>query len=53
MRVCAFVAILMLWAQGIVAEAAEIHVIASPRLSAAFGELGPKFERATGHTLAL
>ncbi len=44
---------LMLLAQGIAAEAAEIRVIASPGLSAAFGDLGPQFERVTGHTLAI
>jgi molybdate transport system substrate-binding protein len=35
------------------AEAAEIRIIASPGLSAAFEVLGPQFERATGHTLAM
>lgn len=53
MRAVSFVAILMLWAQGFVAEAAEIRVVASPGISAAFAELGPRFERATGHTLTI
>jgi molybdate transport system substrate-binding protein len=53
MRVCCCVAVLMLWAQGITAKAAEIRVIASPGLSVVFEKLGPKFERATGHTLAM
>src|SRR5665811_544151 len=35
------------------AEAAEIRIIGSPGLSAAFEVLGPQFERATGHTLAM
>lgn len=44
---------LILLAQGVAAEAAEIRVIASPGISTAFGDLGPLFERATGHTLAI
>ena len=53
MRVYSFFAVLVLCAQGIAAEAAEIRIIASPGLSAALKVLGPQFERATGHSLAL
>jgi len=53
MRAISFFAVLMFWAQGIVAEAAEIRIVASPGISAAFAELGPRFERATGHKLAI
>src|SRR5689334_15331408 len=35
------------------AEAAEIRVISSGGFSAAFRELAPQFERATGHKLAI
>ena len=45
--------LLMLLAQDIAADAGEIRVIASPGLSAAFGDLSPQFERVTGHTLAI
>jgi molybdate transport system substrate-binding protein len=36
----------------VAAQAAEIRVVTSPGLSAVFKELGPQFERATGHTLS-
>ena len=38
--------------QAVAAQAAEIRVVTSPGLSAVFKELGPQFERATGHKLA-
>ncbi len=37
--------------QTVSAQAAEIRVIASPSVSAILRELGPRFERATGHKL--
>jgi molybdate transport system substrate-binding protein len=46
-------AALLTFLVSISAEAAEIRVIASPGLSTVFGVLGPQFERATGHTLAM
>jgi len=35
------------------AEAAELKLIAGGSLAGLFGELGPQFEKATGHTLAI
>jgi ABC-type molybdate transport system substrate-binding protein len=53
MRVFLFLATLLLCVQGIAAEAAEVRVIATPALSAAFKVLGPQLDRATGHTLTI
>ena len=38
-----------LFAQGAAANAAEVKVIAGVALTGVIGELGPQFERATGH----
>lgn len=53
LAVAARIGSMILLAQGVTAGAAEVRVIASPGLSAAMAELGPQFERATGHTLAI
>ncbi|HEY2756295.1 MAG TPA: substrate-binding domain-containing protein [Pseudolabrys sp.] len=45
-------AVLILLAS-VFAKAAEIRVTASPAFSAVFALLGPRFERATGHTLSI
>lgn len=44
---------MILLAQGLAAEAAEVKLIAGAALSAVMGELGPQFERATGHNLVI
>lgn len=44
---------MILLAQGFAAEAAEVKVMAGAALSAVIGELGPQFERATGHKLVI
>jgi molybdate transport system substrate-binding protein len=36
-----------------IAQASELKLIAGGSLSGLFGELGPQFEKATGHTLAI
>jgi molybdate transport system substrate-binding protein len=38
---------------GIPAEAAELKVLSALGMQAVMGDLGPKFERATGHTLVI
>ena len=38
---------------GIKAEAAELKVLSAPAMQTVMEDLGPKFERATGHTLAI
>jgi len=43
----------MVLAQGAVVQAAEVKVIAGTALSPVLGELGPQFERATGHKLVI
>ena len=43
----------MVLAQGAVVQAAEVRVIAGSALSPVLGELGPQFERATGHKLVI
>lgn len=43
----------MLLAQGVVANAAEVKVMAGRALAGVIGELGPQFERATGHKLVM
>lgn len=40
---------MILFAQGLAAQAAEVKVIAGVAMSAVWEELGPQFERATGH----
>jgi molybdate transport system substrate-binding protein len=58
MKVRSFVAsarigFLLLLAQGIAVEAAELKVIAGAALAPALGELSPRFERMTGHKLVI
>jgi molybdate transport system substrate-binding protein len=43
----------MLAEQGSMAQVAEIKVVSSPPLRAVLQELGPQFERATGHKLTI
>ena len=43
----------LLLVQGLAADAAEVKVIAGVAMRAMMGELGPQFERATGHTLVI
>ena len=45
-----FIALL---AQGVAANAAEVKVMAGAAMPGAFGELGPQFERATGHKIVI
>ena len=45
-----FIALL---AQGVAAKAAEVKVMAGVAMSGAIGELGPQFERATGHKIVI
>jgi len=42
-----------LFVVGIAAEAAEIEVLSAVPMRQVMEDVGPKFERATGHTLAL
>jgi len=49
----ATIGLFMLLAQGAAVEAAEVRVIAGAALSGVMGELGPQFERATGHKLMI
>ncbi|MBI2090620.1 MAG: molybdate ABC transporter substrate-binding protein [Deltaproteobacteria bacterium] len=51
--VAAKIGFLMLLAQGLAAEAAEVKLIAGRGMSVVMGELGPQFERATGHKLMI
>ena len=53
LTVAARIGSMILLAQGVTAGAAEVRVIATPALSASMAELGPQFERATGHTLVI
>src|SRR4051794_19493045 len=46
------VGVMMLLSHGFAAKAAEVKIIAAGPLTAVFKELGPQFERETGHTLA-
>jgi molybdate transport system substrate-binding protein len=46
-------ALAVLSTQGIAAQAAEIKIIAGTVMTPVFGELGPEFERATGHKLVI
>ena len=43
----------LLLVQGLAVEAAEVKVIAGVAMSAVWKELGPQFERATGHKLVI
>jgi molybdate transport system substrate-binding protein len=52
MRVTTFFAVIIFCTLGTVANAAEIRVVASPGLTAAFKVLAPQFEHASGNTLA-
>src|SRR5262245_59898423 len=45
-----FIALL---AQGVVANAAEVKVLAGAVMPGTIGELGPQFERATGHKIVI
>ena len=47
----ASVAVMVLLSHGFAAKAAEIKVIAAGPMTAVFKELGPQFERDTGHKL--
>src|SRR5712692_3548719 len=47
------VGFLMLLAQSVAAEAVEVKVLAPTTVRAVINELGPQFERATGHKLAI
>jgi molybdate transport system substrate-binding protein len=47
------VAAVVLLAQGVTAQAAEVKVIAGTAMSGILGELAPQFERATGHKLVV
>lgn len=49
----ATIGLFMLLAHGTAANAAEIKVIAGAGFASALGELGPQFERATGHKLVI
>jgi molybdate transport system substrate-binding protein len=58
MRIRSFLAaakigFLILFAPGLAAEAAEVKVIAGVALRGVMAELGPQFERATGHKLVI
>jgi molybdate transport system substrate-binding protein len=44
---------MILLVQGLAAEAAEVRVIAGAAISPVMAELGPQFERATGHKLVI
>ena len=46
----AFIALL---AQGVAANAAEVKVMAGVAMTGVFAELGPQFERATGHKIVI
>ena len=45
-----FIALL---AQGVAANAAEVKVMAGAAMPGVIGELGPQFERATGHKIVI
>jgi molybdate transport system substrate-binding protein len=49
----AILGLMILLAQGVVAEAVEIKVLFSSALRHAMNELGPQFERAAGHKLVM
>jgi len=45
--------LMILWAQGVAAEAAEVKVLCAAAMRSVMNELGPRFERATGHQLII
>ena len=47
------IGLMMLLAQSLTANAAEVKVLAGGAIAGMLGELGPSFERATGHKLIL
>lgn len=49
----AFALVLGVSTRSVVADAAEVKAVASTALAGIMGELGPQFERATGHKLAI
>jgi hypothetical protein len=42
---------MILWVQGVAAEAAEVKVLSAAAMRSVMKELGPRFERETGHQL--
>ena len=58
MKICSFVraahcGFILLLAGSVAAQAAEIRMLVSPGFGPVMQDLGPKFERATGHQLAV
>lgn len=53
MRPQAILGFALLLAFGVAADAAEIKVISSPGIRAVMDQMGPEFERVTGHKLAI
>jgi len=51
--VAAVFGLMMLLARGVAAEAAEVKVLCARALESVMNELGPRFERATGHQLMI
>jgi molybdate transport system substrate-binding protein len=51
--VAAAFALMILLAQGVAAEAAEVKVLSAAAMRSVMNELGPQFERATGHKLVI
>jgi molybdate transport system substrate-binding protein len=49
----AAVGVVLLLAQGVATDAAEVKLIAVPAMAAVIGELSPQFESATGHKLVI
>src|SRR6188474_2577715 len=49
----ATIGVMLLLVLGIKAEAAELKVLSAFGMQSVMGDLGLKFERATGHTLAI
>lgn len=47
------IGVVVLLTHGVAAEAAEIKVLSAPAMRAVINELGPQFERATGHKLVI
>jgi ABC-type molybdate transport system substrate-binding protein len=48
----AHIGVIFLLGVGITAEAAELKVLSAFGMQSVLEDLGPRFERATGHTLA-
>lgn len=53
MLAAARIGFLLLFALGAAAQAAELKVLSAAAMRPVFNELGPQFERATGHKLAI